>query len=78
MKKLFFLITLAVFAFSSASAQNEASTSTAADNPNAPVITFDKSVHDYGTLEYGAEGTCYFSFTNTGKEPLIVQQPRSK
>ncbi len=43
-----------------------------AQNPNAPVITFDKMVHDYGTLAKGADGKCEFKFTNEGKEPLIL------
>jgi len=47
------------------------------DNPNAPEISFEKTVHDYGTVAYGGDGTCYFKFTNTGKEPLILQQPQS-
>ena len=47
------------------------------DNPNAPEITFDKMVHDYGTVAYGGDGVCTFKFTNTGKEPLILQQPQS-
>lgn len=47
------------------------------DNPNSPEITFEKTVHDYGTLVYGGDGTCHFKFTNTGKEPLILQQPQS-
>jgi len=47
------------------------------DNPNAPEISFEKTVHDYGTIAYGSDGTCYFKFTNTGKEPLILQQPQS-
>lgn len=41
-------------------------------NPNAPVISFDKTVHDYGTLAYDADGNCEFTFTNTGKEPLVL------
>lgn len=41
-------------------------------NPNAPVISFDKLVHDYGTLDYDADGNCEFTFTNTGKEPLVL------
>lgn len=41
-------------------------------NPNAPVIAFDKMVHDYGTLAYDADGKCEFKFTNEGKEPLIL------
>ena len=47
------------------------------DNPNAPEITFDKMVHDYGTVAFGGDGVCTFKFTNTGKEPLILQQPQS-
>ena len=48
-----------------------------ADNPNVPVITFDKMVHDYGTLAYGADGNCEFTFTNTGKEPLILSKVKA-
>jgi len=47
------------------------------DNPNAPEITFEKLVHDYGTVAFGGDGVCTFKFTNTGKEPLILQQPQS-
>lgn len=47
------------------------------DNPNAPEISFDKLVHDYGTVSFGGDGVCTFKFTNTGKEPLILQQPQS-
>jgi hypothetical protein len=46
-------------------------------NPNAPVITFDKTVHDYGTIPYKGDGKCQFKFTNTGKEPLILTNVRS-
>ena len=48
-----------------------------ASNPNAPEITFEKTVHDYGTIVKGANGTCEFKFTNTGKEPLILSKPLS-
>lgn len=47
------------------------------DNPNAPDIQFEKTVHDYGTIVQGADGTCEFKFTNTGKEPLILSRPQS-
>ena len=48
-----------------------------ADNPNAPVIEFDKMVHDYGTIAQNSDGSCEFTFTNTGKEPLILSNVRS-
>jgi len=46
------------------------------DNPNAPEITFEKEVHDYGTIKQGADGGCEFKFKNTGKEPLIISNAR--
>jgi hypothetical protein len=46
-------------------------------NPNAPEITFTKTVHDYGTIVKSGDGTCEFEFTNSGREPLILSRPRS-
>ncbi|GAB4311480.1 MAG: DUF1573 domain-containing protein [Bacteroidales bacterium] len=46
-------------------------------DPNAPVITFDKMVHDYGEIPKGGDGTCEFKFKNEGKEPLILSNVRS-
>lgn len=46
-------------------------------DPNAPVITFDKMVHDYGEVPKDGDGTCEFKFKNEGKEPLILSNVRS-
>lgn len=35
-------------------------------------ISIDKEKHDYGTMEQGGNGTCTFTVTNTGNEPLII------
>ena len=35
-------------------------------------ITFEKEVHDYGTIEYDSNGDCFFQFTNTGSAPLTI------
>lgn len=35
-------------------------------------ISIDKDVHDYGTIENGANGVCVFTITNTGNAPLII------
>lgn len=48
-----------------------------AENPNAPVIKFEKVVHDYGEISKNADGKCEFKFTNDGKEPLILSNVRS-
>lgn len=75
MKKLIISLTLMVFATAGLMAQDQAVQ--APVNPNAPEISFEKVVHDYGTIYQGADGTCEFKFTNTGKEPLILNKPQS-
>lgn len=45
-----------------------------AQSKNAPVFKFENgTTHDFGTIPEGPEVTHYFEFTNTGKEPLIIQ-----
>ena len=58
-------------------AAKENQTNPQANNPNAPVISFDKLEHDYGTLAQHGDGNCEFKFTNDGKEPLILSNVRS-
>jgi hypothetical protein len=45
-------------------------------NPNAPEITFENEVYDYGTIKQGADGSCEFKFKNTGNEPLVISNAR--
>jgi Protein of unknown function (DUF1573) len=45
---------------------------TTSPDPNAPVITFEVEVIDFGTIEQGSEQIRVFTFTNTGKSPLII------
>lgn len=72
-----FLIILVLFASASALLAQAQQPEKVEDNLNAPEITFEKLVHDYGTVAFGGDGVCTFKFTNTGKEPLILQQPQS-
>jgi hypothetical protein len=75
MKKLYFLLTivastLGVFAQADiTSAQTGPNT-----DPNAPVMTFEKTSIDYGTIKQDADGTRIFTFTNTGKSPLVISE----
>jgi len=46
-------------------------------NPNAPVITLDKVEYDYGTMYQNADGSTFFTYTNDGKEPLILARVKS-
>jgi hypothetical protein len=43
------------------------------NNPNAPVFKFVEETHDFGNIKEGPQGQVDFVFTNTGKEPLIIQ-----
>jgi len=62
MKKLIATFTLALFAV----------VSFAQTKTTAPVIEFEKEVHDYGTIQQNGDGSYDFLFTNTGKEPLVI------
>lgn len=42
-------------------------------NPNAPKFNFSDLSHDFGTIPEGPKAVYEFEFTNTGKEPLIIQ-----
>ncbi|MGV3637172.1 MAG: DUF1573 domain-containing protein [Flavobacteriales bacterium] len=38
-----------------------------------PMIAFDTTLFDFGTIPFAANGTCSFPFTNTGDAPLIIE-----
>ena len=42
-----------------------------------PSITFDKLLHDFGEIENGTPVETIFSYTNTGKSPLVVTDIKS-
>lgn len=69
MKKLFFslLVVLGFTAFTN---------NAVAQLDNGAKIDFAKETHDYGTVKYGADGTCTFEFKNTGNEPLIISNAK--
>jgi len=69
MKKAVFtlvMMLMAVMSFNKAVAQIE----------NGPKIDFTKETHDYGTIKYGADGSCSFEFKNTGNAPLIISNAK--
>ena len=53
-----------------------APSSKASSNTSGPIITFDKTEHDFGTINEGDQVTTEFNFTNTGKEDLIIVDAR--
>ena len=40
-------------------------------------MTFEKSEHDFGTIEQGTPQETAFKFTNTGNAPLIITDAKS-
>ncbi len=42
-----------------------------------PVMEFEKSEHDFGTIEQGTPQETVFTFTNTGNAPLIITNAKS-
>ena len=43
-----------------------------AENKNAPEFKFEEDEYNFGTIKQGESTTHIFTFTNTGKEPLII------
>ena len=42
-------------------------------NPNAPVMKFDESEFDFGDIQPNSKVRHTFTFTNTGKSPLLIE-----
>ena len=49
----------------------------AAPAQNPDVMKFKEEVHDFGTVPQGKPVTTEFSFKNTGKEPIVIQNARA-
>src|SRR5690242_16603287 len=66
MKKYLFLVLILGF-FASAHAQQAT-----AQKSGGPVITFEKSTHEFGDMTQGDKVEYTYKFTNTGNEPLLI------
>ncbi len=75
MKKV--LVTLGVTIMMGFAVMAQDATPQPVENPNAPIITFEKTTHDYGTVTKGGDGACEFKFKNNGVEPLILSNVSS-
>ncbi|NDC41360.1 MAG: DUF1573 domain-containing protein [Chitinophagia bacterium] len=40
-------------------------------------MAFSDLNHDFGTVQEGPDATCKFTFTNNGKEPIIIQKAQA-
>lgn len=83
MKKLFLLLAVMMGSFTVAQAQgseeikNDNSVIYENDegemiDTTKPIFQFDKETHDFGEIDEGPKYDHLFSFTNVGKEPLII------
>lgn len=87
MKKSIFLIAvLSAFIFTSCKENasdkvNEENVAAAADRDakagEYPVMTFDETEFDFGTIDQGTAVEHVFKFTNTGKAPLVIVDAKS-
>ena len=73
MKKTGILLITVLLTSFSAIAQNDKEEK----ETSKPVISFEETTHNYGTIEYKGDGECQFTFENTGEEPLLLTKVRS-
>jgi len=55
---------------------DSATVAPASQTESSPVISFDKTSHDFGTINEGERVTTTFNFTNTGGSDLIIVDAR--
>lgn len=60
--------------FAQGNAKPGAQTSPVAENKNQPEIKFEAEEYNFGTVKQGDMVTYEFKFTNTGKEPLVINE----
>jgi len=65
------LLAISLFVYATTFAQEIAT------NTNAGILSFKTDVIDYGTIEQKANGERIFSFTNTGKTPIIISKVKT-
>ncbi|MCX7729330.1 MAG: DUF1573 domain-containing protein [Bacteroidia bacterium] len=75
MKKIIYVVTIstALLMGNVLLAQDAKTSNSTTEQPASLAdIKFDKTTHDFGTIPQGGNGECEFTFTNTGKEPLVI------
>jgi len=68
MKKIALLVSLA-FIFTAGVMAQATEPVKVENNPNGPEISFEKTVHDYGTIPYGGNGVCTLNSPIPAKNP---------
>ena len=80
--RTYFLIVF-LFAFSCDNSSNKKETksennasSSMTSSSESPIMSFDKTLHDFGTIQEGETVETVFTFTNSGKSDLIIVDAR--
>jgi hypothetical protein len=60
--------------FAQGNAKPAAKSDAAAENKNQPEIKFEAEEYNFGTVKQGDVVNYEFKFTNTGKEPLVINE----
>ncbi|GMN09490.1 DUF1573 domain-containing protein [Croceitalea sp. MTPC9] len=88
MKRIVTALSVVTLLFISTSCKDKATAKINSDNVEVasnrdeaqkkiPVMSFDKSEHDFGAIEQGTPQETIFKFTNTGDAPLIITDAKS-
>ena len=75
-KKLFLglmAVSMLMACNSNQAGNKSADNTTTASAADAPIMKFEKEMHDFGKIKQGDKVTYDFKFTNTGKSPLIIK-----
>lgn len=59
-----------------ATGKKQGDTGTASQSRTKTSITYDKREHDFGKIKQGDQVECAFKVTNTGNEPLIIENAK--
>ena len=85
MKNYFRTILLSIFLLPLSCDNNSNKKDAKSENPSSssmmstsesPAMSFDKTLHDFGTIQEGETVETIFTFTNTGKSDLIIVDAR--
>ncbi|MCB0641567.1 MAG: DUF1573 domain-containing protein [Phaeodactylibacter sp.] len=76
MKQFLSFATMMLLMCTAAVAQDNPQNAEQTEPTSGPIMTFDVTEVDYGTIEQGADPYRVFKFTNTGTEPLIIQNAK--
>jgi len=77
MKKIFavlvFVVSFAAFSFAQ---ESKVEATVAKAQEAGPVMEFEATTVDYGSIEQGADPYRVFKFKNTGEEPLVIKHAK--